>query len=69
MSDHQTNAVALFLVGVAVLILSVGIAWTLSRVSRTRRVESAWFVTAVSFVLFVVGVVLCWFGVSGFVEG
>jgi hypothetical protein len=60
---------ALFLVGVAVLILSVGIAWTLSRVSRSRRVESAWVVTAVSFVLFVVGVVLCWFGVSAFVEG
>ena len=69
MSDHQTYAMALFLFGVAVLILSVGIAWTLSRVSRTRRVDSAWFVTAVSFALFIVGVVLCWFGVSAFVEG
>jgi hypothetical protein len=69
MSDHQTYGVALFLVGVTVLILSVGIAWALSRISRARRVESAWFVTAVSFALFVVGVVLCWFGVSAFMEG
>ena len=69
MSDHQTYAMALFLFGVAVLILSMGIAWTLSRVSRTRREDSAWFVTAVSFALFIVGVVLCWFGVSAFVEG
>jgi hypothetical protein len=69
MSDHQTYGVALFLVGVAVLIVSVGIAWTLSRQSRMRRVESTWVITTVSFVLFVVGVALCWFGVSALVEG
>jgi len=69
MSDHRTYGMALLLVGFAVLILSVGIAWTLSRISRARRVEGASFVTAVSFVLFVVGVVLCWFGVSALVEG
>jgi len=69
MSGQQTQGVALFLVGVALLIVSVGVAWALSRSSRTRRVEGTWLITLVSFVLFVVGVALCWFGVSALVEG
>jgi hypothetical protein len=41
MSDQQIHGAALFLVGVAILIVSVSIAWTLSRSSRARRVEGA----------------------------
>jgi uncharacterized membrane protein YecN with MAPEG domain len=69
MSEQQIYGAALFLVGVALLIVSVGIAWALSRSSRTRRVEGAWLITIMSFIVFVVGVVLCWFGVSALVEG
>jgi hypothetical protein len=67
MSGQQTQGVTLFLIGLAVLIVSIGIAWALSRTSRTQRVESAWLITAVSFVLFVLGIALCWFGVSALV--
>jgi hypothetical protein len=69
MSDQQTHGVALFLVGVAALSSSAGVAWALSRSSRTRWVVHPWFITFVSFALFVVGVALCWFGVSALVEG
>jgi hypothetical protein len=43
------------------------VAWTLSRLSRAGRVDSTWFITTVSFALFVVGTVLCWFGVSNLI--
>jgi hypothetical protein len=69
MSDRQVYGVTLLLIGVAVLIVSAGIAWTLSLRSRTRRVEGAWVITLVSFALFVVGVLICWLGVSALVEG
>jgi uncharacterized membrane protein len=69
MSEQQTQGVALFLVGVALLIVSVGIAWALSQSTRARRVESAWLITVVSVLLFVVGVALCYGGVSAIVEG
>ena len=63
------TGVVIFLLGMAALIISVGVAWTLSRITRTRRVEGTSFITVVCFLLFVVGVVLCWFGVSAIVEG
>jgi hypothetical protein len=69
MSDQQTTGLILLLVGLAALIVSAGVAWTLSRLSRTQRVESAWLITVVSFVLFLVGIALCWCGVSALVEG
>jgi hypothetical protein len=69
MSDQQLQGVVILLLGVAALIISAGMAWTLSRLSRTRRVESAAFITAVSFLLLIVGVVLCYFGVSNLIEG
>jgi len=59
----------ILLLGVAALIISAGMAWTLSRLSRMRRVESTAFITGVSFLLFLVGIVLCYFGVSTLVEG
>jgi hypothetical protein len=67
MSNQQMTGVVVLSLGVAALIVSIGVAWTLSRLSRAGRVESTWFITAVSFVLFLVGVVLCWFGVTTFV--
>jgi Kef-type K+ transport system membrane component KefB len=69
MSNQQVTGVAVLLRGVAALIFSAGVAWTLSRLSRTRRVEGTAFITVVSFLLFVVGIVLYCFGVSAIVEG
>jgi protein-S-isoprenylcysteine O-methyltransferase Ste14 len=63
------HGATLLLLGFAALILSAGVAWALSRISRTRRVESAWLVVGFGFLLFVVGIVLCWFGVTTLVEG
>lgn len=66
MSDQQIQGLALALVGVAVLIVSLGVAWTLMLRSRARRVESAWLISLVSCALLVVGAVVCYFGVSAF---
>jgi amino acid transporter len=68
MSDQQMQGLALLLVGVAVLIVSVGTAWALARRSRARRVDGTWLITLLSVVLLLVGTVLCWFGVSAIVE-
>jgi hypothetical protein len=67
MSDQQMTGVVVLSLGVAALIVSIGVAWTLSRLSRAGDVESTWFITTVCFALFVVGIVLCWFGVSNLV--
>ena len=48
---------------------SLGTAWALFRFSRAGRSESAWFLITVSAMLFLLGVALCWFGVSMLVEG
>ena len=69
MSAQQISGVVILLIGVAALIVSVGVAWTLSRISRTRRVDGAGFITGVAFALFLVGIILCYFGVSNLVEG
>jgi hypothetical protein len=69
MSDQQMTGVVILLLGVAALIVSAGVAWTVSRITRTRRVEGISFITLVAFLLFLVGVVLCYFGVSSLVEG
>jgi hypothetical protein len=69
MSDQQVYGVALLLVGLALLIVSVGIGWTLARRSRAGRVEGAGVLTTVSFALFLAGVLICWLGVSAFVDG
>jgi hypothetical protein len=69
MSSQQMTGLALSLVGVALLIVSVGVAWMQARVSRTARVESSWLITIVSLVLFLASVALCWLGVSALVEG
>ena len=69
MSERQTTGVVVFLLGASALIISTGVAWTLSHISRTRRVDGAGFITGVAFLLFLVGIVLCYFGVSNLVEG
>jgi hypothetical protein len=69
MNDRQMTGVVVLLLGVALQIISAGVAWTLSRLSRTRRVEGAAFMTVVSFVLFVVRIILCYFGVTSIIEG
>jgi hypothetical protein len=68
MSNQQTIGLVNLLVGFAALIVSAGVAWALSRRSRVRRVDSTWFITAISVVLLVAGVVLCWFGVTTLLE-
>jgi hypothetical protein len=69
MSAQQMTGSVFLLIGLAALIVSVGVAWTLARLSGTRGVAGTSFLTAVSFGLFVVGIVLCWLGVSTLVEG
>jgi hypothetical protein len=51
------------LLGLASLIVSLGIAWTLTHVSGVRRVNGVGMMSILSFVLFIIGVVACWFGV------
>jgi hypothetical protein len=69
MSSQQISSVLLLLVGMVALAASLGTAWALSRSSRARRIDSAWFIIAMSVVLFLLGVALCWFGISTLVEG
>jgi hypothetical protein len=69
MSNQQVTGLVNLLVGVAALMVSMGAAWTLMLRSRMRRIESTWFITAISVALFIAGVALCWFGVSALVGG
>jgi len=69
MSIEQTTGLVLLLVGLAALGVSVGVAWILSRLARDGRVEGIWFISVVSLLLFLVGIALCWFGVSNTIEG
>jgi len=69
MNHQQTAGLVVLLLGVAALIVSAGVAWTLSRLSRARRVEGTSFITAVAFLLFLAGIGLCYFGVTVLVEG
>ena len=48
MSAQQISGVVILLIGVAALIVSVGVAWTLSRISRTRPVDGIGFITVVT---------------------
>jgi hypothetical protein len=69
MSAQQTTGLVTLLVGLAALLVSVGVAWILSRLARDGRVDGVWLITAVSLLLFLAGTALCWFGVSAIVEG
>jgi Co/Zn/Cd efflux system component len=67
-SEQQIQGIALLLVGLALLISSLGAAWALSRRSRTHRLESAWLVTMLSVVLLIAAVVAC-FGMNSIING
>jgi hypothetical protein len=69
MSAQQTTGLVTLLVGIAALMVSVGVAWILSRLARDGRVEGVWFISAVSLLLFLAGTALCWLGVSAMIEG
>ena len=63
------TGLVVLLLGVAALIVSIGVAWILSRLALDGRVDGIWFVSVVSLLLFLVGIALCWFGVSGLMGG
>jgi hypothetical protein len=68
MITQQVHGVALSLVGAADLILSVGIAWSLSCFSHaTRRMRR--HDHRVSVALFLASVIACYFGVSAMMDG
>jgi hypothetical protein len=69
MSAQQISGAIILVIGVAALIVSVGVAWTLSRISRMRQVDGIGFITVVAVLLFLVGMALSYFGVSALVEG
>jgi protein-S-isoprenylcysteine O-methyltransferase Ste14 len=69
MSSQQISGVVVFLLGVAALMVSVGVAWTVTRITRTRPVEGAWLLTLAGVLLLLVGLALCYFGVSTLVGG
>jgi hypothetical protein len=58
-----------FLLGVAALKVSAAVVWTVARISRRRQVEGMSCITLVAFLLFLLGIVLGYFGVTNLVEG
>jgi hypothetical protein len=69
MSAQQISGLVILLIGIVALIVSVSVAWTLSRITRTRQVEGISFISIVAVLLFLVGMALSYFGVSALVEG
>ncbi len=69
MSNQQLSGLVTLAIGVIALILSSSAAWILARASRRSEVASTWLVTLIIFILFAVGIALCYFGVSGLIEG
>jgi hypothetical protein len=69
MSSQQMTGMVVLLLGVAALIVFMGAAWTLSSITRTRPVEGISFITEVIFLLLLVGLVLCNFGICTLMEG
>lgn len=59
MSKEQVTGVIFSPLGLAPLILSVGIAWMLARTSRVRRIHGSGVMSVASLALFLVGVVAC----------
>jgi hypothetical protein len=69
MGVGQSTGVVLLFGGLTALIVSAGAVWILSRLARDGRLEGTWFIAVVSLLLFLVGIALCWFGVSNIIEG
>ena len=57
------------MVSAAALIVGVGVARTLSHMASMRQIESIGFITVVTVLLFLVGKVFSYVGVSAIVEG
>jgi len=64
MSAQQISGVIILVIGVAALVISMGVAWTLSRSTGARQIEGAWLLTTAGVLLLLVGLALCYFGVS-----
>jgi hypothetical protein len=71
MSTQQIRDVLIVLVGVIMLLVSMGTAWVLSRYSRLGSGERGWFVITimVSIALFIGGIIVCYYGTRAFLEG
>ena len=69
MSSQQMTGVVVLLLGVAALIVSAGVAWMRSRLSRAGSVEGSSFILVVAVLLVLVGIALCYFGISTIMEG
>ena len=61
--------VVVLLLGVAALIVSATVAWMRSRLSRAGSVEGSGFILVVAVLLVLVGIALCYFGISTIMEG
>jgi hypothetical protein len=69
MSSQQTTGFLVLSFGIGALMVSAGVAWVMSRLSRTRPIEGAWLLSAADFLLFLASLVLCYFGILAIVEG
>lgn len=71
MSTQQIRAILIVLVGVIMLLASMGTAWALSRYSRAGSGERGWFVITilVGAALFVGGIIVCNYGVRALLDG
>jgi ABC-type glycerol-3-phosphate transport system permease component len=68
MSTQQIRDILIVLVGVIMLLASMGTAWALSRYSRAGSDERGWFVITlmISIALFIGGIIVCNYGVRAF---
>ena len=69
MSNQQMTGVVVLLLGMVALIASAAVAWMRSRMSRVRSGEGSGFILVVGVLLVLVGIALCYFGVSTLMEG
>ena len=68
-TSQQITGIILLVIGIAALTVSVGSAWILSRLAQDGRDKGNWLIAVASLLLFLVGIALCWFGVSTVIEG
>jgi hypothetical protein len=69
MSSQQMTGVVVLSLGLAALIASAAIAWMRSRLFRAGSREGSGFILVVGVLLVLVGLALCYFGISAIVEG
>jgi uncharacterized membrane protein YidH (DUF202 family) len=71
MNTQQIQNILILLVGVVMLLASIGTAWVLSRYSRIGAGEREWYAITmmVSIALFLGGVIVCYYGATSFLGG